>query len=57
MSGGTVRGYRCTSCGKECEERYDQAHVIFIYRNGNPRTYELCAECTEKIQKILEGEE
>lgn len=50
-----ARRYECDTCGKAEIEGRGQAHVIFIDRNGRPRTYELCHACTEKVHRMLEG--
>lgn len=54
----TARAYKCDRCGHETVEGDGwQANVIFIDRNGRPRIYELCHECTVEVSRFLEGRE
>lgn len=50
--------FYCPHCGKKTEAgRGWQAYAIFAPKDGRPRTYELCEDCTMKLHRFLEGEE
>lgn len=48
--------FKCPACGKVEVDNDYQGYVVIIPKNGcRPRTYEICSECLQDMNALMEG--